>query len=364
VRAFFAIAIGIAVPASAAAFPELALRAETPACGSCHVGPGGGGLLTEQGRDEAGDTLSRGGDGRALHGSIDLPGWLLIGGDLRAAALVKDDARATERVELAAFPMQADVRLGIRGGAFAAVATAGLRGSTRRYDGSDRSYVISTEHYVMWSGSALYVRAGRCFPVQGLRLPDHTLYVRRHTGTNLYEEPYAIAAGYATPSWELHAAAFVHDPVLAVGRREAGGALHAELHVGGASLAASARAGTGEDGSRAIGGVSTRARLAGDTIALAEVAVIRDQIADAAGVTQLVTFGGIDHQLARGVQLLGWYEHLQEAIGFSPTYHHGIGFALKLYPRAHWEVIAHTRWQWIGGAERAAIGMLQLHYYL
>jgi hypothetical protein len=364
VRMLVCVAIVVVAPAIAHAFPEIALRSDTPWCGSCHVSPGGGGLLTEQGRDEAASSLSRGGDGRVFHGAIDVPEWLLLGGDFRVAGLVKDDARATERLELAAFPMQADLRFGARFGSVALVANAGLRGSTRGYDDSPRSYVVSTEHYALWSGSELYVRGGRFFPVQGLRLPDHTLYVRRYSGTNLYEEPYALAAGYTTTTWELHGSAFVHDPVLAVGRREAGGTLHTELHVEGATVAASARVGVGDDGLRAIGGLSTRLRFHSATVALAEVVAIRDQVAGAAGVTQAAAFAGVDHQLVQGVQLLGWYEHFEAALGYAPSYAHAAGLALKLYPRAHWEIIGHTRWQWIGGGERGALGMLQVHYYL
>lgn len=363
-HAFMVVAVMLAVPATAAAFPELALRADTPSCSSCHISPSGGGLLTEQGRDEAASSLSRGGDGRALHGAVELPPWLLLGGDFRAAALVKDDALASERLELAAFPMQADLRAGVQVGSIAFVASAGLRGSTRGYDESSRSYVVSTEHYVMWSNSETYVRGGRFFPAQGLRLPDHTLYVRRYTGTNLYEEPYALGAGYTTTRWELHATAFVHDPLLAVGRREAGGAAHAELHLDSSTLAATTRVGTGENGTRSIASVSGRLGLLKPTVLLAEVAVIRDQIAGASGVTQLATFAGADHQLAQGVQVLGWYEHFEGVFRYQPSYAHGTGIALKVYPRAHWEISAHSRWQWIAGGQRAAMAMLQVHYYL
>ncbi|HSN29687.1 MAG TPA: hypothetical protein VLT45_25545, partial [Kofleriaceae bacterium] len=92
------------------AFPELTIRGEVARCTMCHVSPGGGGILTDFGRDAAGDVLSRGGDGRFLNGAWEPPSWLMLGGDLRAAALAYDDTQATEGVQIAAFPMQADLR--------------------------------------------------------------------------------------------------------------------------------------------------------------------------------------------------------------------------------------------------------------
>jgi hypothetical protein len=360
-RSLLVLVVWLLVPGRAAAFPDLAMRGDVRSCTSCHISPAGGGLLTEQGRDEAASSLSRGGDGRVFHGALELPGWLLVGGDFRLAGLVKHDREATEGVELAAFPMQADLRAAVVHGPFALVLTGGLRGSTRGYAASPRDYVISTEHYAMWSGSDLYARAGRFFPVQGLRLADHTLYVRRFTGTNLYEEPYAIAAGHVTTDHEVHLTAFVHDPLIGVGRREAGATLHGELHREAFTIGATARFASGPDGLRALVGASSRARLGGGLVALAELDVIRDE---GSGTTQLAGFAGLDHEIVRGVQVLGWYEQLQPVVGLPPSIHHGVGVALELYPRAHWEIIAHTRWQWIGVADRVALGMVQLHYYL
>ena len=348
---------------TAHAFPELAARTETATCGSCHISPGGGGLINEYGRMEAGDSLSRGGDGRVFHGAVVPPSWLLVGGDLRAAALAYDDTDATEGTQLAAFPMQADLHLGVQRGAFTVVATGGVRGSTRRYDRSDSSYVISAEHYVMFTHGDLAIRAGRLFPVQGLRLPDHTLYVRRYTGTNLYEQPYALAVSYTTSNVQLHAAGFVHDPVLDVGRREAGAVVHAEIDRSTWSAATSLRFGHGDDGTRTIAGLSGHVNAGSRSVVLVEADLIHDQVAGATTVNQLAALVGVDHRLAQGVQLFGWYEHYEEVLGLRTATHHGVGAALKVYPHAHWELILQALAQRISGAN-LGLGMLQVHYYL
>ena len=49
---------------TAAAYPQLQFTTGATRCGECHVSPDGGGLLTDYGRDEAGETLSGRGTSR------------------------------------------------------------------------------------------------------------------------------------------------------------------------------------------------------------------------------------------------------------------------------------------------------------
>jgi hypothetical protein len=364
------VAACIATVASRAdAFPQLAIRDGSARCTMCHVSPGGGGLLNDYGRDAAGGELSRGGDGRFLGGAWDPPSWLMLGGDLRAAALASDNTQATEGMQLAAFPMQADLRAGVQVGPFSIVVTGGLRGSTRLYSKSAANYVQSSEHYVMWAGdSGLYVRAGKFFPVQGLRLPDHTLYVARYTGMDLFEQPYGAEGGYVGDRWEVHAAGFVHDPIVDVGRRESGGVLDAELHGETWAIGLQGRYGTGDEGTRTLVGMTGRLRGPGNLVLLGEADVINDVIAGAGGSSTAVNRGvgllGADERIAQGVSLFGWYEQYQEQLGLRGAMHQGAGLALGLYPRAHWELLVEGEAQHVGPDANVGLGMLQVHYYL
>src|SRR6185436_8654052 len=194
----------LALAADARAYPHLQLSSGSGRCSQCHVGPAGGGLLTPWGQDEEADTVARGGNGHFLHGAVTLPGWLMLGGNLRVAALA-NEVGGTEGTELAAFPMQLDLAARVARGAWSVVAIAGARGVVRSGSpdsagsaGSEAaapslaSYVISREHYVMWQPKeqGAYARAGRFAAPYGLRLADHTAYVRRYLGYNLLEETY------------------------------------------------------------------------------------------------------------------------------------------------------------------------------
>ena len=66
----------------------------------------GGGALNDYGRDEAGSTISRGGDGRFLHGAWDPPDSLALHGDFRFATA---DSYVADRNHVLIFPMQSDI---------------------------------------------------------------------------------------------------------------------------------------------------------------------------------------------------------------------------------------------------------------
>jgi hypothetical protein len=247
------------------------------------------------------------------------------------------------------------------------IATGGLRGSTRLYSKSASDYVESSEHYAMWSqdeGAGVYVRAGKFFPVQGLRLPDHTLYVARFTGMDLFEQPYAAEAGLVGDEWEVHVAGFVHDPIVDAGRHESGGVLYAELHRDTWAFAVQSRVGTGVEGTRDLGGVVVRAGTPRGPTLLGELDVIHDQIAGSIAVNRGVGLVGVDERLAHGLSLFGWYEQYWEELGLIGALHQGAALALQYYPRAHWELIIEGEVQHVGPGGNVGLAMFQAHYYL
>src|SRR5262249_23109692 len=78
-----------------------------------------------------------------------------------------------------------------------------------------------------------YARAGRFFAPFGLRLVEHTAYVRRWLGFNVLEEPYAVSGGFVEDEHELHLSAWIPDFWRdAVGQRSSGGAAFYERRVG------------------------------------------------------------------------------------------------------------------------------------
>jgi hypothetical protein len=366
--ALAAIAIVAFLPAYARAFPELAVQAGARRCNGCHFAPAGGGLINARGRDEAGDLLSRGGDGSFLHGAWIPPSWLALGGDLRGAALVNDAGAATGP-ETAVFPMEADLRVRLHAAPFSLIVTAGPRGSTRWNSRGAADWLVSAEHYLLYqpSSEGPYARVGRFAPPMGLRLPDHTLYIRSQTGLDLYEEPYALGVGWLANDWEAHATAFVHDPILDVGRDERGTAAYAELHRPGWAIGAGARLGFSDEATRVVGDLVLRIRLPARLALLAEGDVIEERVhspAGDSGRTEVVGYAGLDLELVRGLRLDPWIEHDHEDIGVPGLARNAVGLSARWFPWAHFEIILYGRWQLVGSDAQAKLAMLQLHYYL
>jgi hypothetical protein len=376
-----AIALLLACAGTAAAYPQFQLSTGSTQCAQCHIAPAGGGLLTPWGADEGADTVSMtGGNGHFLHGAVTLPEWLSLGGDFRLAALANDTG-ASDGTELAWFPMQADLAAHV-GNELSLTVVAGARGAVRSGAPSSpqsdppvgdatspsiRSYVIARELYGMWrTDSGAYVRAGRFAAPYGLRLADHTAYVRRYLGYNLMEETLGAGGGYVAEGWEIHATAFVFDPLQGATRHEVGGAVMAELQpTATAALGISARAGKTADDLRAQAGLHAKLWLdAAHLLVQGEVDGVH-QTFDAGGArNQLAAYVGPVVVPTKGVYAGLAYEAFAEDLAVHSVLHQAADLWLSVLPRAHWEVMLSGRGQRIGPNEHAAVGLLQVHYFL
>ena len=358
----------------AEAYPHFQLSSDVAMCQSCHVSPAGGGILTDFGRDQSEDPLSGGGNGGFLHGLVRLPAWIRVGGDVRAAGLVNAPGRS-DGVELLAFPMQADLSARVGTELISGVATVGLRGTARRPPVQGGSVaqgaqlpVISREHYAVLrpANTPLYARAGRFFPPYGLRLADHTTYVRRHLGFDLEEEPYGLSAGAVAEEWEAHATGYVKDPLRAGGPGELGGALLGELRLGSYAFGLSGRAGFTRLDRRLEGGPYVKAWFEGARVLLmAEVDVAHQRffIPGAPPRVQLATYAGPVWMPVRGLSLGAAHQVYVEDLSVDGIGRQGVDVWASYLPIAHVEVMVSARAQRIN-ADLAWNAMLQLHYFL
>lgn len=365
---------------AAAAYPHFQFTSGSVRCAQCHVSPAGGGILTPWGREEASDAVSSGGNGAFLHGAVTLPDSLLLGGDLRVAALA-NEVGATDGTELAVFPMQADLTAAVHASsAWTIVGVVGARGRVRSgapdADSSDASeaeapslgsYVISREHYVMWrpdESAGIYVRAGRFMAPYGLRLADHTAYVRRYLGMNLQEETYGVGAGWFGDTLEVHATAFVYDPLQGASREELGGALLVEGQGSTIALGGSLRASVAPTSTRLQAGLHGKVAF-GETLLLqAELDGIRELFDGPGDRNQLAAYAGPVWVPAHGIYAGVAYQAFAEDLAVHSVLRQGVDAFLSYLPIAHIELMASTRAQRIGPHEAAYLAMLQVHYYL
>ena len=133
-------------------------------CATCHVNPAGGGVRTGYGSDYINESLTAY-NGIPSLGDLKLSGiipeGLLVGGDLRIQSIRSDELRS--------FPMQAVAYGGWEGGNLKAVAELEYRQDEVQFG-----------YTTTWSGlpGDSWISASRQIPAFGLRLDDHTSFVR------------------------------------------------------------------------------------------------------------------------------------------------------------------------------------------
>jgi hypothetical protein len=383
---FVAVVVVLAARARpAAAYTQFQFSSGTNRCSLCHFGPAGTGLINAWGRDEAGDTISMGGDGAFLHGLVTPPSWLALGLDLRLAA-IRNDVGGPEMPEWAFFPMQFDVSGRAAYEAFSVLVTIGDRGVVRPADPSftgraadslDR--VMSPQHYVMWrpSSTGPYVRAGRFYTPYGLRFVEHIFWVQRYTGYNLYEQTYNLSGGWVEDDWEVHLSAYTPPPTGApdffagVGSRESGGVAYVEKRFASmAMVGLQGKVGFASDQNRYQGGAVGKIwwDLA-KVLFLAEGDFIRLDIKTTpAAATQFVSYVGATAFPIRGLMVGLAYERYQENLSVSTTGRNAGDVEINVFPWAHFELGLLGRFQRATDSapsnSSASLLFLQLHYYM
>lgn len=363
---FAALFVVLALGATRAeAYPEFQFATGATRCSECHLSPVGGGLLNDYGRGEAGDTIAGAGDGGFLHGLVELPSWLAIGGDVRVASL----ARQGRGTEAAVFPMQAELSAHLGWKGLSIDGTFGALDAIRRPQPLSNR-LGSSEHYVMYQPESKdwYVRAGRFFPAYGLRLLDHTAYVRRFTGLHTLEESYAVGAGVNGDDWELSGSVLTPLEVApVVGQHGWGYALQYERFTGAGtgSWSMSSKGQHTADGNQAWLGLTWKRWLEGPRLLLSvELDGGPQQIAGAGTIARMAGYAALNYRPGSR-----WSAALAAHL-FDPDVrvNGDTGSALEadftVFPRAHFELAATVRAEAANVEHGSIFGLLQLHYFL
>lgn len=194
------------------------IRHDYTACATCHADPSGGELLTNYGRATANLILSMQYGAQAdaeepakepksglFWGAVDLPSSLLLSGSYRSLYLLRPGA---DDVFTPIPVMQADLYGQLRVGA---VTMGGSVGAGRVSVGSphvraaqvttnqgEGINLISRTHYVgVDIGSEFTLRGGRLNLPFGIRMPEHTTWVREATRTDREsDQQHGVALAY------------------------------------------------------------------------------------------------------------------------------------------------------------------------
>ncbi|HEY3233122.1 MAG TPA: hypothetical protein VGJ84_00305, partial [Polyangiaceae bacterium] len=193
-------------------------------CPTCHADPSGGELLTPYGRLQgdlmlrmhyAADQETPSQAAGFLWGLYQPPAWLLLGGSYRHMTILEgarppppSSPSRPSKPTLSTFPMQADLYAQARLGAFRGAASLGLaevgpdsphaRAAQITSAPAYRLNLVSRTHWIGWDfGEQYTLRAGRLNLPFGVRIPEHTAWVRDYTRTDREsDQQHGIAVAY------------------------------------------------------------------------------------------------------------------------------------------------------------------------
>jgi len=363
----------------AQAYPQWQLSTGAARCNQCHYAPAGGGLINSYGRDQDGELSTFGGDGGFLHGSVDLPTWLALGGDFRAG-FVDQDVQDLNGNTVAVFPMQADLtaRIALPLG-FSVLGVLGFRDQVRNPDvlipeqnfqPVSTSQLVSREHYAMWQPEALgpYLRAGRFYAPYGLRMAEHILYINRDLGFDELEETYNVSGGFIEEHQELHLTLFAPDFVRHIGSDEKGfaGYLETRFRDDTIAVAAQTRLALSPGVTKLMGGLVGKVWIEPlRTLLLGEVDAVNQSFTDLGGVDRTQMVGALGFTLfpVRGVMITLLGERNQVDVQVDDAWTAGT-LLINWFPYAHCEMQLMERVQFPTGGAAANTLFFQLHYFL
>jgi hypothetical protein len=222
VLAFF---FALALSSNASAFAWM-IRHEYTSCATCHADPSGGELLTMYGRvtSDAALRMQYGSTGEQsdrsglLWGLINLPEQLLLSGSYRNLATLRpEQAEPFKAVPVMMGDLYGQVTLGpvLFGGSLgiAKVRAGALHARPAQIttNGDDQVNLISRTHYVGFQiNDSMLIRAGRLNLPFGVRIPEHTMWVRDATRTDREsDQQHAVAFSYVGSRVRLEAQAIL-----------------------------------------------------------------------------------------------------------------------------------------------------------
>jgi hypothetical protein len=171
------------------------------ACGDCHINPTGGGLRNEHGREVMLDLLPRVKEDHAeFEEMIHWGKNVAIGGDFRFMYL-HSQKESTASIKNAFFPMQSDLYIAVSPTDHLTLYLQDGVGGPRDYFGLIRKLPYNA-----------YLKFGRFVPPYGLKLDDHTSFIREKLQLGVLDQDAGVEAGFADGHFFGHAAVINGSP--------------------------------------------------------------------------------------------------------------------------------------------------------
>lgn len=354
------LSIAVGIPEHAFAYPELVRRGYAN-CITCHVSPTGGGTLTEYGRSLIPEVLTTTGteeQSKFLYGAVDLPDWLLGGGDFRfLGALTNFNGDNNFKIVV---PMQADVEAAASAGKFTFDATGGIDYNITP---------VSRRHFVLYHATdEISFRAGRFMPSYGINTEDHALAIKRGIGKDQSTETYNLEAALITANYDVFVTAIAGRPDNSTLGAETGASATASVFFAERFKAGlSYYYGSRDIEHRSLFGPFAILGFSPRIFMLAELDYQwLYAAADPGATTGLVDDVRLDFEVLKGVHVYLTQEYSMLESNNPYTFSDAYGLGAQFFPWPHWEFNALYQKERIGGSS-TPLGdyfWAMVHFYL
>ena len=371
------LALFAAVSTPCLAVPEVAHNGYFT-CNSCHVSPGGGGLLNNYGRDFSAEKLSTWSfenEQNPGQGLLPLTEMFLLGGDAR---WVEYSRKMGDNKDKKFWRMQTDIEAGVHVGPVWFTGAMGTEpaGPVPNPDAKKNLIVRSFASRVDLFDEHVMVRAGLFIPKFGLMLQDHTAFVRAVTGLDPNSaEQTQIEALYQDEMFEVSAAGLIaNENFDRAGKTRSGYNLGASTFLQGRHrfnvnlLSTTQKIAGGSEARQLIAGMSGIVTLHPRVFTLFEF----DRIANenwsggalSSKATAFADFVSFNVQLFRGLIAFLRYEYYDSDIGIPDTSVNRWGGGFTSYPTPHVQLeVRLQRATQPGGGDMTDEANGVLHYY-
>ncbi|CAN5715869.1 hypothetical protein BH10BDE1_BH10BDE1_03730 [soil metagenome] len=335
----------------AEAYPEMVAHGYTH-CTACHTNVAGGGTLNEYGRNLSREILSQKtlngkvspeGDEKFLWGTVELPKWLQLAGDIRTLQLLSESSVASRaRFMIMQVDLDADLTLSPWLRSFLSVGRIEPRVDqptamdfvTIPRVGFD--IALSPDD----SAEKWNLRLGRFLPTFGIAFAEHTLASRMKLDFGPGQERYGAELSWLTEHSSLAATFIALQANGNQNKAERGGILQYSHSLGekakfNLSFYQSVReASPGGDYTRTVFGASVITQLPRDWYAMLEID--RPQGADSKwGLIEVLKIG---NEIFQGLHAIGIQEYQNGEFDQANPRFESYGAGLEWYPRPHWEL--------------------------
>ncbi len=334
----------------ARAFPEMVRHGYTH-CTACHTNLAGGGTLNEYGRGLSRELLSQKtlgghasieGDEKFLWGTVDLPEWLQVSGDIRTMQMMSESKAASRaRFMIMQVDLDADITISPWMRSFLSIGRI-----EPRVDQPELKDFISIPRlgfdFLLTppeQPERLTLRVGRFLPAFGIAFAEHTLASRRLLDLGPGQERYAAELGWIAEPYSVIVTAITLQAQGNQNKAERGGILHASHAIGekarvNFSYYESVReASPGRDYTRRVYGVSAITELSKDWYAMIEI----DRPQDAKANWGLIEVLKVGHEFFRGLHFIGIQEYANSNMNETNPRYESYGLGVEWFPRTHWD---------------------------